>query len=231
VSTVVYVGAASAAYSWFVAQKSAPKEGGHQAPFERLAPTYDARMDQEEGRVGMAALRRRVALRARGNVIEVAAGTGRNLSMLPSPPMCTSLTAVESSSAMVDVLKAKASGSGVLVPVTVVQADAAHLPLADASFDTGMETFGLCSYEAPVAALKELARVVKPGGQLLLLEHGRSRYWLVSKYLDWQAAGHKRSWGCDFNRDIGALVREAGLTIVEHEEHHLGTTHLIVVQL
>ena len=88
-----------------------------------------------------------------------------------------------------------------------------------------------------------MARVTRPGGTILLLEHGRSHLSLVNRYLDaracaWQAsrgsdsmthAGtHARDWGCWWNRDVPALVREAGLRVVEHRTFNLGTTHWIV---
>lgn len=102
------------------------------------------------------------------------------------------------------------------------------------SFDTVVDTFGLCSYEDPVAALREMARVCKRGdkrGQILLIEHGRSQShaWLTN-ILDKHARPHAAKWGCYWNRDIVGIVKEAGLTIVQRHEFHFGTTQLIVAE-
>ena len=81
--------------------------------------------------------------------------------------------------------------------VAVVQADAASTGLPDHAFDTVIDTFGLCSYDRPVAVLNEMARVCKPNGKILLLERGRSSTWdVVSKFLDRQAEQHAANCGC-----------------------------------
>ena len=96
------------------------------------------------------------------------------------------------------------------------------------SVDTVVDTFGLCSYEDAVGALREMKRVVKrDGGRVLLLEHGRSEYGWLSNILDHFADAHARRWGCYWNRDILKLIEDAGLEIVEKSTHHLGTTFVI----
>jgi methyltransferase OMS1 len=133
--------------------------------------------------------------------------------------------------------------------VSVRVADAANTGFEPRSFDTVVDTFGLCSFEDPVAALREMARVCRSeevvegedergaasegggGGRIFLLEHGRSasHAWL-SNILDHFATAHAERWGCYWNRDILALVREAGLEVVEARAFHLGTTHWIVAK-
>lgn len=144
---------------------------------------------------------------------------------------------------------AKSLPSGATPPATVV-ADAAKTPFRDESFDTVVDTFGLCSFEDPVAALREMGRVCRrrspsrrsvggggddawggegDGGRIFLLEHGRSQThgWL-SNILDHFATPHAERWGCYWNRDIVGAVREAGLEIQECRTFHLGTTYYIV---
>eukprot|EP01006_Ploeotia_vitrea_P026043 TRINITY_DN5901_c0_g1_i2.p1 TRINITY_DN5901_c0_g1~~TRINITY_DN5901_c0_g1_i2.p1 ORF type:complete len:144 (-),score=71.88 TRINITY_DN5901_c0_g1_i2:88-519(-) len=104
-----------------------------------------------------------------------------------------------------------------------------HAVKTDA-FDTVIDTFGVCSMERPVVALRELARVCKRDGHILMLEHGRSRYAWLNRILDDGAHSHARKWGCWWNREIPDLVREAGLEIVEHDTYNLGTTHMIVAK-
>lgn len=122
------------------------------------------------------------------------------------------------------------------------------------SFDTVVQTFGLCSHRDPVEALKvcstgllsdddalwklqqspspslspqEMGRVCKPGGRILLLEHGRSHYGLINRLLDDGAEQHYRKWGCRWNRSIEELVAEAGLEVVSLSRWHFGTTYRI----
>ena len=155
---------------------------------------------------------------------------------------------------MVQVCRAKAAKSlppGATPPTTVV-ADAAKTPFRDGSFDTVVDTFGLCSFEDPVAALREMGRVCRrrspsrrsvggggddawggegDGGRIFLLEHGRSQThgWL-SNILDHFATPHAERWGCYWNRDIVGAVRDAGLEIEECRTFHLGTTYYIVAR-
>lgn len=114
--------------------------------------------------------------------------------------------------------------------------DAAASPFASDSFDAVVDTFGLCSFEDPVAALREMSRVCRKGrgekdappGKIYLLEHGRSDWAWLSNILDRHADPHAKRWGCYWNRDILAIVREAGLEIQSVARYHLGTTYVIV---
>lgn len=160
--------------------------------------------------------------------------TGRNFGYYPKG---TKLTATDCSPAMVEVARTKAAGeceaSSVDVRVEDVQARKG-MGFKAGSFDTVVDTFGLCSYEDPVAALREMARVCKRGderGRILLIEHGRSEShaWLTN-ILDKHARPHAAKWGCYWNRDIVGIVKEAGLTIVQRHEFHFGTTQLIVAE-
>jgi methyltransferase OMS1 len=100
----------------------------------------------------------------------------------------------------------------------------------DDSFDTVMETFGLCSHEDPVLALKEMARVCRKHGTILLLEHGRSHYNWMNGILDRLAPSHAKNWGCWWNRDIQQLLKDSGLQIVEMSTYHFGTTYKIIAK-
>ena len=159
--------------------------------------------------------------------------TGRNFGYYPKG---TKLTATDCSPAMVEVARTKAGeceASSVDVRVEDVQARKG-MGFKSGSFDTVVDTFGLCSYEDPVAALREMARVCKRGderGRILLIEHGRSEShaWLTN-ILDKHASPHAAKWGCYWNRDIVGIVKEAGLTIVQRHEFHFGTTQLIVAE-
>lgn len=99
----------------------------------------------------------------------------------------------------------------------------------DGSYDCAVSTFTLCSFDDPVAVLKELRRVVRPGGSILLLEHGAaspSFAWLT-RFLDNSATEHSHKYGCNWNRDILGLVQAAGLTVESVQRKHLGTTYFL----
>ncbi len=107
------------------------------------------------------------------------------------------------------------------------EADAAAPLAAGGAFDTVVDTFGLCSFADPVAALRNMAAALAPGGLLLLLEHGRSHYALLNRVLDAGAPSHAAHWGCVWNRDVDAIVAAAGLEVVSHHRFHFGTTYYI----
>ncbi|RNF02545.1 methyltransferase [Trypanosoma rangeli] len=107
---------------------------------------------------------------------------------------------------------------------------AEQMPFSDNSFDTVVDMFGLCSFDDPVRALREMSRVCKPSGNILLLEHGKGRWLRINDYLDKWAPRHAKNWGCWWNRDIRRYLRLAGLTVVKVEEKHFGTSLYIVAK-
>jgi methyltransferase OMS1, mitochondrial len=99
----------------------------------------------------------------------------------------------------------------------------------DHCFDTVVDTFGLCSYQDPVQVLREIKRVCKPDGKILLLEHGRSKTWnFITRYLDKNAERHAKNWGCVWNRDLDQIVVDAGLQLETFHTWHFGTTYYMV---
>ncbi|KAF9314183.1 hypothetical protein BG003_004415 [Podila horticola] len=108
--------------------------------------------------------------------------------------------------------------------------NAAAIPYPDQSFDTVVDTFGLCSFEEPVQVLKEMKRVLKPGGRLLLLEHGNSHWGFMQDMQAKQLDKHVHKYGCYWNREIEELVKEAGLVVREKERSQLGTVYYIIAE-
>ena len=200
--------------------------------FSRLATIYDSKTKFQEIWLGISR-RRRSLLRqyAKGQVLEVGAGTGRNIGLFPEN--VTSVVMCDQSPEMVAVMEANynqlAPPVHKEIPYEFQCADAEKLPFADNQFDTVIDVFGLCSYAHPLQALTEMNRVCKPGGALLLLEHGKgNRSWL-NEYLQKFAPGHALRWGCWWNREIGRLVRLSGLSAdILAEQYHFGTTHVMV---
>jgi methyltransferase OMS1 len=94
-------------------------------------------------------------------------------------------------------------------------------------YDTVVQTMGLCSVGDPVGLLRKLGDVVKEEqGRILLLEHGRGKWEWLNKVLDRFAEGHAKEFGCWWNRDLGSIVVESGLEVVESRQiwWHGGTT-------
>lgn len=84
---------------------------------------------------------------------------------------------------------------------------------------------GLCSTPNPSALLAHLGALLnRTGGQILLLEHGRSHYDWLNRLLDDLAPAHADRHGCWWNKDIGKLVKDSGLEVVTIKRYHFGTT-------
>ncbi|TYZ68008.1 hypothetical protein PybrP1_001518 [[Pythium] brassicae (nom. inval.)] len=160
---------------------------------------------------------------------KVAAGTGRNL---PFYAADAQLTLTDVSAGMLQQIPGKAAAAGRQVDASELrEMSASALAFSDESFDTVVDTFGLCSMDDSVAALEEMQRVCKRrGGRVLLLEHGRSHYAWLSRLLDKFAPQHAQRWGCHWNRDILALVAAAGLEVETVRRFHFGTTYYIVAR-
>jgi ubiquinone/menaquinone biosynthesis C-methylase UbiE len=133
--------------------------------WDGMAPSYDARIAWVERRF-LATSRRWIAERVEGEVLEIAVGTG---AMLPYYPSGTRLTGFEWSRPMLDVARRRADALGLAMDLR--DGDAMALPADDASYDTVVSTFAMCCVPDHRVALAEAARVLRPGGRLLLADH------------------------------------------------------------
>jgi ubiquinone/menaquinone biosynthesis C-methylase UbiE len=162
-------------------------------------------------------LRSRLLRSAAGRVLEVAAGTGANLGHYPAG---VNVIAVDLSPAML--ARARSRGAA-----NVVVMDAERLAFRDGSFDTVVSTLATCTFPDPVAALREMRRVCRPGGRILLLEHGRSSRPGVAAWQDRRAAKHAACLGCWWNREPLESVCRAGLDARSATRTFLGMVHVI----
>ena len=201
------------------------------ATYERLAKIYDDAIGMDETMMGMLLLRRfLVSGHAKGDVLEVAAGTGRNLPYYGTA--CTSLTVTDASKAMLEVAVDVGKQKSCAVPIGLAvktKAEDLSAALNGRQFDTVVDTFGLCSFDDPVEALRQMQACCKKDGTILLLEHGRSSWlpWLTN-ILDKQAVEHAAKWGCVWNRDIKSIVEASCLEVISLDTYHFGTTYYIV---
>ena len=174
--------------------------------------------------LGLDATRRALLAKARGDVLELGVGTGLNLPGYDATRVA-SLTAVDISQGMLEKAEARARTQGLFVDargksaVTFAVADAERLPFPDASFDCVVDTFSLCVFADPEAALREVRRVLKPDGVALLVEHTKSKTVpLLGAYQDLVAAPvTKMSKGCAWNQDVVAMATRAGLRVTSAE--------------
>lgn len=168
-------------------------------------------------------------------------GTGRNASHYPLTKGVKSVTMVDQSSEMVRVARmnwAKQNAYFINAMFRIQSArDAVPPPrdpktgeVAQEGFDTVVQTMGVCSEGDAVGVLRNLGRMSVDEGRILLLEHGRSRYQWMNNLLDGLAPAHAERWGCWFNKDVGAVVRESGLEVVEERRYHFGTTWWFVLK-
>jgi ubiquinone/menaquinone biosynthesis C-methylase UbiE len=152
-------------------------------------------------------LRRETLACAAGNVIEIGFGSGLNLSNYP--PAVRSVTAVEPNDGMLHRAVERVKGFG--RPVRIVVGWAETLPFPDETFDTAVSTLTLCSVQDPVAVLRGLRRVLRPGARLLLLEHGRAADAHVAVWQDrLNGLQHVVACGCNLNRPVVELVEAGG---------------------
>jgi len=158
-------------------------------------------------------MKRRAALipQAQGDVLEIGIGTGLNLAYYDKTRV-TRITGVDPAAQMQALARQRSLDIG--IPVDMVAVDVRGIHADAGRFDTIVMTFTLCSIEDPIPALREMKRVLGDGGRLLFCEHGLAPEQGVKA---WQ---HRLTpwWkplagGCHLNRDIPALIQEAGFVI------------------
>lgn len=170
---------------------------------------YDSLMKSTE-EAGMREIRRQALSAARGRTIDIGAGTGLNLDLYPDG--LTELVLAEPDEHMLKRLRPKLADAG--RTVELVQAPADRLPFPDDTFDTAVFTLVLCTVPDPRAALAEAARVLRPGGKLIFVEHVRAEDPGLARWQDrlerpWRFFGD----GCHCNRDTVATIEASSFEV------------------
>jgi ubiquinone/menaquinone biosynthesis C-methylase UbiE len=173
---------------------------------------------------GMRGRRRTLLGNASGRVVEIGAGTGLNIAYYPDE--IDELVLTEPDAAMRRRLTRRLQRNGRVAQI--VDAPAERLPLADASVDTVVSTLVLCTVPDPVGTLGEIARVLRPGGQLLFLEHVRAN----SRFLAACQDVLFRPWrgfagGCYCNRPTADLMRACGFVVAADESTWRGMPAIV----
>lgn len=176
-------------------------------------PLMNALMNTAETR----RIRERVCADLAGEVLELGFGSGHNLPFMPDG--VTRLLAVDP---MEEGRKLAADRLAATdIDVEFVGLDGQQLAIADDSVDAALSTWTLCSIPDPVAAVQEIARVLRPGGALHFVEHGLSPDPKVQK---WQhrmnGIQNRVACGCNIQRDIPALLEAGGMRIDSIERYH-----------
>ncbi len=190
--------------------------------YDETATGYDWKIAVFEKISGAGRLRRYLLSKARGNVLDVACGTGRNF---PFYPKSCQITGIDLSPEMLEQARKRADDLG--VAVQLIAQDVERLDFSSQSFDTVVSSLAICTYPHPVEALREMARVCKSDGQLLLLEHGRSSSKTLGKLQNMFAERFAEHSGCHINREPLELAKSAGLEICSSRRSFLGILHTI----
>jgi ubiquinone/menaquinone biosynthesis C-methylase UbiE len=189
--------------------------------YDRLARWYNI-LDGLPEVLGIKALRRRLLRQASGEVLEIATGTGRNLRHYPQ---ACRITGVDFSAAMLEIARREAHRLDLKAQLLVM--DAQSLAFPDHTFDTVVSSLTVCTFAEPVAALREMARICRVDGRILLLQHGRSDQEWLGRWQDRRSDRHAKTLGCRWNREPLDLVRQAGLGVTAARRVFFGIFHVI----
>lgn len=194
-----------------------------QTAYDEMAPTYNRLLWVDQHLLGVKRLRQQLMSQATGEVLDVACGTGLNFACFSE---ITSLTAVDLSPQMLAVAAKEVDKAG--IRATLLPMDAEALTFPDNSFDTVVSALSTCTFPDPIAALREMGRVCKLDGRILLLEHGRSSLRPLAYYQDRKAQAHyEKAAGCRWNQEPASLVMSAGLQLVTAHRARFGIFSII----
>lgn len=186
--------------------------------YDRIAPYFEMMEAMMEG-LFFKSWRKNLWSRVEGHhILEVGVGTGKNFEYYPPG---TRVTAIDFSPAMLKQASQKKAQKAVKVDLDLM--DIQSLAFADSSFDTVIASFVFCSVPQPLKGLKELHRVCKPGGQVLLLEHVISTKPLLAKVMNFFNPIILILVGANINRNTLRNIKAAGFAwvIVDQQSSHM----------
>jgi len=188
------------------------------ARYNRIAPYYDL-VEAFSERI-FKHWRKKLLAHARGKIIEIGVGTGKNF---PYYPKDANITGIDIADKMLPFARKRANRLG--LSIKLIEGDVQALSFPDNTFDTAVATFVFCSVPDPVLGLQNLRRVVKPDGQILLLEHVRIDRPVIGPLMDVLNPIFVYLLGPNINRRTVKNVEKAGLLIQSIE--HLGPMQMV----
>src|SRR5215208_5527838 len=193
--------------------------------YDDRAATYDRSLGIGE-RLLLGRFRQAFCALLSGETIEVGIGSGLNIPFYSAA--VTRAVGVDLSQRMLQHAKERAADLG--IPFALVQADAEALPFPDAAFDTVAISLALCTIPDPVKALQELARICRPRGRIVMLEHVRSTVRPLAALQKVLSPMNERAIGCHLDRDTFGLVRSLGFLIDETHSRLFDSVRLVVAR-
>ncbi|MBS3135654.1 class I SAM-dependent methyltransferase [Candidatus Woesearchaeota archaeon] len=186
--------------------------------YDNLAKIYDLIDLPLEWKISK--FRKKLLKGLHGKVLEIGLGTGKNLKHYPSD---VSLDAVDASQGMLSIAEKRNKDA------RLHRMDAEKLSFNDNSFDAVVCTLSLCSIEKPLNALREMKRVMKKNGKILLIEHVRSRNKAISFFQKIASPVWKLMFGCSLDRDTGKSIEKVGLSIESEKSIFLGDVFRVFI--
>ena len=189
-------------------------------PIHHLGNLYDSYVlpkliDKACSQPPMSALRARYVAQASGDVLEIGIGSGLNLEHYATANV-NSITGIDPAAELTEIASERAER--IDIPVEVLGLSGEALPAESKTFDTIVCTWTLCSIPNPYRAVDEMRRVLKPGGQLIFVEHGQSD---DPKIVKWQRRVEplwkKIGGGCHLTRRADCLIEDGGFKILQRE--------------
>lgn len=168
--------------------------------------------------------RSEMLLQTKGKVLEVGAGTGKNFQHYPHD---VEVTAIDFSPEMVKIASSKAAKLENIK--MVIEMDAENMAFNDDTFDTVVTSCVFCSVPHPVKGLREIKRVCKDGGKVLMLEHVKSKKPVISPLMDVMNPSPLHLYGANINRDTVENLYKAGFTNIRIKDLWFDILKLIII--
>lgn len=194
-------------------------DAGTQRKWDEASRTYDFFTFGEDRRLG--SHKQRLFSKAVGETLLVAAGTGNDFKFFPPG---IQLTAIDISEQMIERARRKANLYSGRIDLAVK--DVCDLDIPDSTFDTIVTVFTFCSVPRPIVGLRQLHRVLKSSGQLLMIEHVRSAFGPLGVMMDLLTPLSRR-FGPELNRDTVGNVQKAGFRLRRVENVYLDVVKVI----
>ncbi|NBG88828.1 class I SAM-dependent methyltransferase [Isachenkonia alkalipeptolytica] len=177
--------------------------------YDRISKIYDA-LEQPMELMALKQWRREMTEALKGKVLEIGVGTGKNI---PYYPESADITAIDFSEKML--AKARAKAKKHQKNVELLHMDAQNMSFEDDTFDVVFTTCVFCSVPDPIKGLKEIKRVCKPEGKIIMLEHVRSEKKIIGPLMDLFNPLTVNLYGANINRRTVENIQKAGFHNVE----------------